>query len=314
QVVGGGLGVAGVAHPSDHLAGGDPVTFLQVGPDTDPVAVVGPGGVVVEVDVEGRPSVVVADVDPVPGYAGVSGAPGDDTVGGRHHRLQVRGEEVVAHVEAPSPVPGRTERRADVAGAEDREDQWVDERRVTRRLGRRRGGGGLGRRRGLRPRGGRRRCRGGGRLWHRRGGGLGRRRGRVALRGGRGRLFFVGRSRRRGFGRGGRVGGGARCGLRRRRGRRRRRGGGRLGHGRGGGLRRRGGRRFLREQVVDRRGRAHHRGGAFCRCHDPDTDGCQQQHRYDGECVYPAPHRPPVRLPDVPCKCARGELGKPLRR
>src|SRR5690606_40921064 len=105
----------------------------------------------------------------------------------RHRRLQVRGEEVVAHVEAPSPVPGRTERRADVAGAEDREDQWVDERRVTRRLGRRRGGG-LGRRRGLRPRGGRRRCRGGGRLGHGRGGGLGRRARRRVLRAGGGHV------------------------------------------------------------------------------------------------------------------------------
>src|SRR5690606_1090545 len=130
-----------------------PVAFPEVGANTEAVAVVGPGGVVVEVDVEGRPAVVVADVHTVAGNTGVPGDVAHDTVGCGHHRLQVRSEQVVPQVTARSAVPGRSERRADVSGAEDREDERIDEGRVARRLGggRRRLGGG---RRGLWSRGG----------------------------------------------------------------------------------------------------------------------------------------------------------------
>src|SRR5690554_1916822 len=109
QVMFRGLGVARVTVPSDHLAGFHTVAFPEIGTDPDTAAVVGPGRVVVEMDVERGPSVVVADVDSIPGDPGVSSDPGDGSVGRRHHGLQMGSRDVVSEVQASPTVPGGAE-------------------------------------------------------------------------------------------------------------------------------------------------------------------------------------------------------------
>jgi hypothetical protein len=51
EVWGAWLGVAGITHPTDHFAGQDPGPGDDVGSDPDTAPVIGPGAIVVEVDV-----------------------------------------------------------------------------------------------------------------------------------------------------------------------------------------------------------------------------------------------------------------------
>ena len=127
EVGGGGLGVAGVAHPADDLAGGDPGAFDHPRCDAHGAAVVGARGVVVQVDVARAPAVVVEQGDVAAVLAPLVVDPAHRAVGHRHHGHHALGHDVDTGV-AAAAAPGVAEGVGQGVVAQEGEDHGVDQR------------------------------------------------------------------------------------------------------------------------------------------------------------------------------------------
>jgi hypothetical protein len=125
------LGVAGVTHPSNHLAGRHSGPDFDVGPDSIAPSVIGAGGVVVEVEIDREPAVVVAYLEPA-----ALGAPPVDfshhPVGHGNKRCEPGSDNIHTEVSTRPTIASLTEDRSDLA-AQDRKQHPVKEATPARR-------------------------------------------------------------------------------------------------------------------------------------------------------------------------------------
>ena len=132
QVGAGLLGVPGVAAPADELPGEHPAADLEAGRHAvgqRRPAVVGAGGVVVEVHVDGRPAGRAAAVGRQHERALLAGQRGHDPVEGGHQRRHLGAHEVLPHVH-PGAARAAGQPGVVVAGRADHgEDHGHDHRR-----------------------------------------------------------------------------------------------------------------------------------------------------------------------------------------